>query len=119
MFSALKKAALLAVFSLALTGIAMAADNLAPKSFKARSGEDTLKAAQEASDAIDARLQATADEANRELADAKVRDDYTEARRELDATRGLTYPGTPEYNDLSAQMQQLDRDFTADASRMR
>jgi hypothetical protein len=60
---------------------------------------------------IDAEINRTADRANAELRDATVRDDYTFQRRELENTRSLTYPGTPEYNQLTNDIEKFDRDF--------
>lgn len=60
---------------------------------------------------IDNEISRTADKANAELRDAATRDDYTFRRRELENTRNLTYPGTPEYNSLTNDIEKLDRDF--------
>lgn len=62
---------------------------------------------------IDSQIAGTVDVANEELRRAKLRDDYTEKRRELETTRSLYYPGTKEYVDLTNQIQALDDAFTA------
>ncbi len=53
----------------------------------------------------------TVDQANKELDAAGKRDDFTMNRRELETTRNLTFPGTPEYNALTEQINRLEEDF--------
>ncbi len=60
---------------------------------------------------LDRQIGDTVNQANRELNAAGKRDDYTMSRRELETTRNLTFPGTPEYEALSEQIHRLDQDF--------
>lgn len=61
--------------------------------------------------AIDRQIQSTADEANRMLAAAKERDDYTMQRRELQNNQSLYYPGSPQYLSFDERIRELDRQF--------
>lgn len=66
---------------------------------------------------IDQEISRTVDTANEELRRAKIRDDYTEKRRELETTRSLYYPNSKEYNQFTEQIQKLDNDFAQSARR--
>ena len=77
------------------------------------SATTAANAATAASNRIDSELQSTADIVNKELAEAQKRDDYTEQRRELMTTRSLYYPNTPQYDEFSRKIEQLDRDFSS------
>ena len=61
--------------------------------------------------AIDRQIQSTADEANRMLARAQERDDYTMQRREMQNNQSLYAPGTSQYRSFDERIRELDRQF--------
>lgn len=60
---------------------------------------------------IERQIDATVDEANAELARTVPIMDYDAKRRELETTRSLYYPNSDGYNQLTKQIEQLDRDY--------
>ncbi len=75
------------------------------------SGNPALNPVDPAGSSIQDRFGPLTDQANQELGAAGKRDDYTMNRRELETTRNLTFPGTPEYEQLTEQMNRLDQNF--------
>ena len=141
MFSSTKPVFLSILFALAIAGAGVAADSATEASRASQGIESALDqdatdlttqldevnqemwmtrmdgTAGNASDSqIASQLDKSIDKANADLARAAKRDEYTYQRRNLENTRSLYYPGTPEYNRFTQEMEKLDQEFAASES---